>query len=233
MLQNDARHVADIAVLYPIATLKAGHYLDGELGHYRGGVAIPEADYVDVGELLATPLGRDYTFLHPEVLDDKCDVEGDTLRLNNRVNHETYKVMIIPGHKTIYWSNLKKIKAFYDRGGKVIATGTLPHKSAEFGHDDDVVKTIETLFPGAREASLDDGKPDSPASSRNERGGMAVFLKTPTARRCRTHSIACRMSMTWNSRPAKRFVTSTRFMTAGISTCSPISARYRSARRWN
>ncbi len=77
MLQNDARHVADIAVLYPIATLQAGHYLDGDLGHYLGGVAIPEADYVDVGELLATQLGRDYTFLHPEVLDDKCDVEGD------------------------------------------------------------------------------------------------------------------------------------------------------------
>jgi hypothetical protein len=48
--------------------------------------------------------------------------------------------MIVPGHKTIYWSNLKKVKAFYDNGGKVIATGTLPYKSAEFGHDEDVVK---------------------------------------------------------------------------------------------
>jgi len=153
MLQNHGRHVADIAVLYPIATLQAGHYLDGQLGHYRGGVAIPEADYVDVGELLATQVGRDCTFLHPEVLDEKCNVEGDTLRLDNPVNFETYKLMIIPGHKTIYWSNLKKIKALYDNGGKVIATGTLPYKSAEFGHDEDVVKTIEALFPRAREAA--------------------------------------------------------------------------------
>jgi len=157
MLQNHGRHVADIAVLYPIATLQAGHYLDGALGHYRGGVAIPEADYVDVGELLATQVGRDYTFLHPEVLDEKCEVEGDTLGLNNPVNHETYKVMILPGHKTIFWSNLKKVKAFYDNGGKVIATGTLPYKSAEFGHDEDVVKTIEALFPGAREAAEESG----------------------------------------------------------------------------
>ncbi len=153
MLQNHGRHVADIAVLYPIATLQAGHYLDGKLGHYRGGVAIPEADYVDIGELLATQVGRDYTFLHPEVLDETCRVEGDTLRLSNPVNHEMYKVMIVPGHTAIYWSNLKKVKAFYDSGGKVIATGTLPRKSAEFGHDEDVVRTIEALFPGAREAA--------------------------------------------------------------------------------
>ena len=150
MLQNHGRHVADIAVLYPIATLQGGHYLDGKLGHYKGGVAIPEADYVDVGELLAAKIGRDYTFLHPEVLDEKCSIQGQSLMLKNPVNHETYRVMIVPGHQTINWSNLKKIKAFYDQGGKVIATGTLPSKSAEFGHDEDVVKTIKAMFPGVR-----------------------------------------------------------------------------------
>jgi hypothetical protein len=68
------------------------------------------------------------------------------------------------------------VQAFYDNGGKVIATGTLPSKSAEFGHDDDVKRTIGVLFPGGRgqEAA-------SQAGSRNERGGMAVFLKEPTA----------------------------------------------------
>ena len=57
MLQNDAAHVADIAVLYPIATLQGSHHLDGPLGFYQGGVAVPEADYVDVGELLAVTAG--------------------------------------------------------------------------------------------------------------------------------------------------------------------------------
>lgn len=171
MLQNDGRHVADIAVLYPIATLQAGHRLDGPLGYYQGGVAIAEVDYVDVGELLATQIGRDYTFLHPEVLDEKCVVEGDTLRLDNAIHREAYKVLIIPGHKTIQWSNLKKIKAFFDSGGKVIATGELPSKSAEFGHDEDVVQAIETLFPGARQAST-----PQPVT-RNAQGGMAMSLK--------------------------------------------------------
>jgi len=178
MLQNHGRHVADIAVLYPIATMQAGHYLDGALGHYKGGVAVPEADYVDVGELLATQLGRDYTFIHPEVLDEKCSINKDTLKLSNPVNYERYKVMIVPGHKTINWSNLKKIKRFFDNGGKVIATGTLPSKSAEFGHDEDVVKTIKAMFPIAN-------KTDQPGS-RNKAGGMAVFLSSPTAKSLRS-----------------------------------------------
>ena len=37
LLQNDAAHVADIAVLYPIATLQGSHHLDGPLGAYKGG----------------------------------------------------------------------------------------------------------------------------------------------------------------------------------------------------
>ena len=155
MLQNHGRHIADIAVLYPIATLQAGHYLDGKLGHYKGGVAIPEADYVDIGELLSTQVGRDYTFLHPEVLNKRCTVKGPLLMLKNPINHEAYRVMIMPGHKTISWSNLKKIKAFYDQGGKVIATGTLPFKSAEFGHDEDVAKTIKAMFPGVKKETGD------------------------------------------------------------------------------
>jgi len=179
MLQNHGRHVADIAVLYPIATLQAGHYLDGKLGHYRGGVAIAEADYVDLGEVLSTQLGRDYTFIHPEVLDEKCSVEGDTLRLNNPVNHGLYKVVILPGHKTINWSNLKKLRAFYDNAGKVIATGALPSKSAEFGHDDDVVKTIEAMFPVARRAAGESGSATTP-------GGMSIFLNRPTAKALRS-----------------------------------------------
>ena len=70
LLQNDGRHVCDIAVLYPIATLQGSHHLDGPLGFYKGGVDVPEADYLDVGELLIAAAGRDYTFLHPEVLDE-------------------------------------------------------------------------------------------------------------------------------------------------------------------
>lgn len=169
LLQNDARHVCDIAVLYPIATLQGSHHLDGPLGNYKGGVAVPEADYVDVGETLIAGAGRDYAFVHPEVLDERCFVEADELVLRNRIHTERFKVLVLPGHKTICWSNLRKIKEFYDRGGKIIATGCLPSKSAEFGHDEDVVRTIGAIF-GAGGAD--------PGVKRNDEGGMAIGLKS-------------------------------------------------------
>ena len=158
LLQNDARHVSDIAVLYPIATLQGSHYLDGPLGNYKGGVEVPEADYLDVGELLIGAAGRDYTFLHPDVLDEKCVLEGNELVLKNEIHAERFKVLVLPGHETIRWSTLKAIKAFCDAGGKVIATGRLPSKSAEFGHDADITRTIEGMFaaggPGIHLPSL-------------------------------------------------------------------------------
>ncbi len=147
LLQNEARHVADIGVLYPIATLQGGNRLDGPLGFYEGGVTVPEADYVNVGALLSDTICRDFTFVHPEVLDEKCAVTGASIELSNTLNPERFGVFIMPGHRTIQWSNLQKIKAFYDAGGKVIATRMLPGKSAEFGHDDDVVRTIAAMFP--------------------------------------------------------------------------------------
>jgi len=147
LLQAPGRHVADIAVLYPIATLQAGYHFDGPLSPYSGGVNVPEADYIYLGELLSTKVCRDFTFLHPEVLDERCSVRGDRLKLNNKLNHEEYQVLVLPGHRTIRWSNLRRIKEFYDNGGKVIATGQLPCKSAEFGHDAEVVEAVKAMFP--------------------------------------------------------------------------------------
>ncbi|MGB2806214.1 MAG: glycosyl hydrolase [Sedimentisphaerales bacterium] len=171
MLQNDGRHISDIALLYPIATLQGSHHLDGPLGFYKGGVTVPEADYMDVGELLIAEAGRDYTFIHPEVLDDNCTLDGNELVLQNRIHHGRFKVFVLPGHKTILWSNLKKIKKFYDGGGRVIATGTLPFKSAEFGHDKDVVRTIEAMF-----GTKGPGTSADYSLKANAHGGMAIRL---------------------------------------------------------
>jgi len=178
MLQNDAAHVADIAVLYPIATLQGSHHLDGPLGHYKGGVAVPEADYVEVGEWLSVQAGRDYTVLHPEVLEEKCLLRDGQLVLPNQVHPGRFSVMILPGHKTIRWSSLQKIKAFYEQGGAVIATGQLPSKSAEFGHDDDVLQAVAAMF-GPLEPLADAGP--SFDLRRGPRGGRAIRLRARNA----------------------------------------------------
>lgn len=144
LLQN-GRHVADIGVLYPIDTLQAGFVFD--VGNpYTGNITPEEADYMEVGDLLSATLRKDFTFLHPEVIQERCTVEGDTFKLNNEVNYENYKVIILPGSKTISWEVLQKVRAFYDNGGKVISTTQLPYMSTEPGHDQDVIDTIKYMF---------------------------------------------------------------------------------------
>ena len=93
---------------------------------YDGGPTVPEADYMQVGEMLSLDVRRDFTYLHPEVLDQRCTVEGRTLHLKNTVRPEQYRVLILPGAMTAYASNLAKARKFFDAGGAVIATTQLP-----------------------------------------------------------------------------------------------------------
>jgi hypothetical protein len=173
MLQG-GRHVADIGVLYPIATLQAGSWF-GPGNPYHGCVVVPEADYMDVGERLTLDVRRDFTFIHPEVLDEKCVVSGAEFHLQNKVNAEQYKVFIVPGSRAIHWTNLKRIKEFYDQGGKVIATTRLPEYSAEFGKDAEVREAVAAMFDPAPAAR-------GPYGVRtNARGGKAYFLPVPSA----------------------------------------------------
>jgi hypothetical protein len=156
------RHVSDIAVLYPIASMHAQY-------HNLGGVTFPQpegeqppqimetayareggpafgADYQDLGESLFRALRVDYTYLHPEVLAEHCIIQGDKLILNNRENREEYSVLFVPAGDTLSAAAAAKIREFYDHGGMVIATGRLPTKSAEFGKDKDVQQAVYHVF---------------------------------------------------------------------------------------
>jgi hypothetical protein len=70
----------------------------------------------------------------------------------------------------IHWSTLQKIKAFYDAGGKVIATTQLPALSAEFGHDRDVREVVQAMFSSATVNDQDY------ARKTNKAGGASYFV---------------------------------------------------------
>jgi hypothetical protein len=171
MLQNKGRHIADIGVLYPISSLQGEHYFDGPLGFYKGGVDIPKTDYVDVANWLTNIAGKDFTYLHPEVLDEKCQIIDKKLHLQNTANWEDFQILVIPSCKTIKTTNLQKIKSFYDKGGIIIFTTQLPSKSVERGKDNEVLKLIRTIF------SLPDM--DKMLIQANKQGGKAFYLPNP------------------------------------------------------
>ena len=142
------RHVADLGVLYPVVALQAAYQFDvpGLRQPNWGKDAPPEADYLEISRRLTGQVRRDFTFLHPEIVDARCHVTGPTLQLNNATNREDYRVILIPGGKVISWSNLRKIQTFWENGGRVIATTQLPFKSSEFGRDEEVRRAIATMF---------------------------------------------------------------------------------------
>jgi hypothetical protein len=177
LLLQAGRHVADIGVLYPVAAMEAFARLDAVVdqpkvkGNVHPGLFLPpQTDFNELSDRLTGGVRRDFTFLHPEILNDRCIIQGPNLRLNNQTNFEDYRVLILPGARVIHWSNLQKIKAFYDAGGKVIATTQLPTKSAEFGHDREVVETVRVLFGNVPATTATYSK------QINAAGGAAYFV---------------------------------------------------------
>lgn len=171
ILQKKGRHVADIAILYPIQSLQGDHYLDGPLGSYNGGVDIPHTDYIDVSNWIRNYAGKDITFIHPEILDKKCLVNDGILHLQNNINWEKHKVLVIPSCKTISVSNLKKVKDFYEGGGSIIFTTRLPSISVEFGKNEEIIRLIKSIFTNSES--------DKGVIHTNKQGGKAVFISEP------------------------------------------------------
>jgi len=170
-LLQGGRHVSDIAVLYPIHGLQTSCHFDWGGSPYLGSPAEDYFDYQDIGEWLSSHVHRDYTFLHPEALDEKCAVYPGRLHMDNAVNFEDYRVLILPGTNTISLSNLEKAYDFYQQGGVVIATSHLPTHSVEEGGDADVTALLADMFD------------TSPAGSftlrNNAAGGKAYWIPVP------------------------------------------------------
>ena len=184
------RHIADVAVLYPIASLQAAFTFPSKTqnGHYwayMGGIVPPETDYMDVGESLFRGLRVDYTYIHPEVLVEKCSIEGRELRLNNENNWERYKVLVLPGGEVLSANAAARILEFWRAGGTVIATSKLPKYSAEAGRDQEVRDMVYEVF------GMSDIRPMTCSvrhahyrflnifSKRNEAGGCGYFVSKP------------------------------------------------------
>lgn len=173
MLQG-GRNVVDVAVVYPIESLQAFYSFDapGNPTALPPGTYISDDhDYQAVGAMLLDGLHRNFTFLHPDDLArPKLKVSNRRLVLDNRVNRESYRAVILPGGEVISVRALRKLKAVYDAGGVVIATSRLPSRSAEFRRDPEVRRMVAEMFgpePGA-------------GVRRSRAGGQSLFLRDPS-----------------------------------------------------
>lgn len=188
MMLQGGRRVSEIGIFYPIADLMSFYTFDAPefTKEMRWGTFVPyDNDFLAVGEMLAGEAHRDFTFIHPDfLLSDKMKINGSALELENKVNSQTYKVLILPGQTVISLKALQKIKAYYDNGGVVIATSLLPSKAAELTgneketliNDRKVREIISEMF------GIDSSKPMPEGVSEikaNKNNGRTVFIRKP------------------------------------------------------
>lgn len=144
-LLQGGRHVADIAVVYPITDLQS-HYYFSDKKAYEGGEIPVYSDYMDIGELLSLSIRKDFTYIHPNVLNEKCSVKNGKLFMNNKTNFEQFSVIIVPCMEVISIKNIEKIKEFYDNGGAIIFSHISPKKVVEQNCDDKVNEIIKQML---------------------------------------------------------------------------------------
>lgn len=177
-LLRGGRHVADIAMLYPIYSVHSQMYLYEAQPHGFEFSTTPEnTDYMTLINSIMAYTGHDLTVIHPEVMSEKVTADDGMLYLNNTVNFERFSILIMPGMSMISLDNLRLIKKFWDEGGKVIATVELPSRAFEFepdkNADDEVNRIIGEMF-----GTTEDGGSviQEIYEKHNDQGGAAYFL---------------------------------------------------------
>jgi len=170
-LLREGRRISEIAVMWPINSLESWYGFDTRTVWSFNDVP-PETDYRKISDMLTGEIRRDFTFIHPEYLaTDLYTIENGKLILNNTNTRQEYGVIILPSLRVESVASLQKIKAFYEQGGKIIATGILPSKSAEFGKDKEVITLIKSIF------NIDPTNlPTIITKVENTNKGIAVFL---------------------------------------------------------
>lgn len=177
-LLRGGRHIADIAMLYPIYSIHSQMYLyEAEARGFEFSTTPENTDYMTLINTIMAYAGHDLTVIHPEVMKERVTADDGMLYLNNTVNFERFRVLIMPGMSMISLDNLRLIKKFWESGGKIIATVELPTKAFEFepdkNSDDEVNRLITEIFgiDGDERSVL-----QNVYSNRNENGGEAYFL---------------------------------------------------------
>lgn len=175
---RDGDHVCDIALLYPIYSLYAKmHLYEDSTKRFEYPDTSVDIDYMTLISSISTYAGHDLTVIHPDVLANATSVSHGRLNLNVPGTEESFSIIVLPSTEMISVTSILKLREFYDNGGKVIATGYLPHMAFEYDTDGEndrtVQQTVEYIF-GHEAANKSIMK--EYCYNTNDNGGEAFYL---------------------------------------------------------
>jgi len=162
-LMSQGSHQCDIAVMYPVSPGQA--QLGGREARstaFAAGTTLMDSAY-------------DFIFMDFESLARAQVCKG---RLH--VSDASYRVLVLPAMRAVRWSTLKKVRAFYRRGGIVIALDKLPEASDRAGRNDPLLdKAVKEIF-GVTAAEARAGA--RPGVQRNSAGGVGLLAAADPAK---------------------------------------------------
>ncbi len=178
VMLRGGRHVADIAMLYPIYSVHSQMSLyESEASGFEFPSTPENADYMTLINSIMNYSGHDLTVIHPEIFGDGVTAEDGVLYLNNASNSEEYKLLVLPGMSMISIDDMRVIRKFWEGGGKIIATVELPSRAFEFAPDKsidaEVREMVEEVFGSE---AVDTNLVTNFYENHNENGGAAYFL---------------------------------------------------------
>ncbi|MFH1738463.1 MAG: glycosyl hydrolase [bacterium] len=168
-IMSQGVHEPDVAILYPLTTVHANWSCGGNFDDPAREAALAT---VNLAESIFEA-GIDFDYLDEPSL-EQAEIKDGLLEADAL----EFRTLVMPALTTIRRDSLSKIKAFYDRGGMVVAYGRLPAASPENGRNDPRIRAmIQDIF----------GIAETPASEDilknvNEHGGRAFFVHDRTMR---------------------------------------------------
>lgn len=132
----------DIGILYPIEDLHAQYWFNGE-NSYTGGVNPIHSDYMTIAEYLSLYLRRDFIYIHPKTLAERCRIEHGALVLNQ---HTHLRVIIVPGCEFLAYASLKKLADFCNAGGFVLFSTRKPEHALNPSEEISFLELMNSLL---------------------------------------------------------------------------------------
>ncbi|HGY54652.1 MAG TPA: hypothetical protein ENK44_03025 [Caldithrix abyssi] len=146
---NKGKNRSEVLVMYPLYDINTDTLSDAYQQLILSGVNF---------DLISPPNFSD---------NNNCTVNDGYIHFN----HGRYKILVLPGITHISLAALKKIETFYQQGGIVIATDSLPQTSIN-------PKNNNRLLALRRKLWVEELPLSSPMFTQNDAGGVSYYLPT-------------------------------------------------------
>ncbi len=173
MLFRDGQHRADVAFLYSNKSMWA------EMDPAGSEIAEQLTDSFNQLTRLLLKLNYDYDFVSEEML-QAADFTDGTIGIKKPDGEvaERFKILVMPAVTTVSRQTGEALRNYVAEGGKIIALGSLPTKSAEYGEDEAITDIFREMFGDDYDRSLKVAKARRPVTSKKNleewAGGLLV-----------------------------------------------------------